>query len=182
MQTIPVLFAICAILTVNSSSQPAEGKQSFWKNWPRRVQWEGKVGGESVEITITAGEFVKEDHKVEGEDGFYSKVDGYSSAHAQIRNGEMAPHITTWTVRWGGKQLKLKDKGIYTSVFLPGLAGPEANFDNAYLKHKVWVGPSEDGEELLVTMDSGSDGCSTLIASTIGKDGKMRRFSLAGRS
>lgn len=48
-------------------------------------------------------------------------------------------------------------------------------------KSKVSSGPSEDGEELLATMVSGSDGCSSLIAFTIGRGGKMHRFHLAGR-
>jgi len=112
-----------AMITVIMTSRLANGEESFWSKRPKLLHWKGNIKGEAIEMTITAGEFVKEDHKVEGPDGSPTLVDGYATLFALTRNGEMPPHIKSWTVRWGGKEIKL-NKGVYTSVFDPRLDGP----------------------------------------------------------
>lgn len=164
-------------------AEPAKDKieqsKTPWTDVPKTLHWEGRINGEMIEMTITSDAFVKGDHKVEVEDGGQvATVDGFNAWYSR---GVTTPHIKSWTVRWGGKELKL-NKGLYTSIFLPNLEGPAPSFDVAHLNHKVWIGPSEDGNELLVAMVCGHDGFTGLIAFTIDKDGKMRRFKLAGRS
>jgi len=170
-----------AMITVVFTSSLAKGEESFWSRRAKQLHWKRNITGEAIEMTITAGDFVKADHKVEGPDGSPTRVDGYATLFADLRNGEMPPHITPWTVLWGGKKLKL-DQGIYTSVFAPRLDGPIEDFEYAANNYWVTVRPSEDGEELFVTMGCGGDGVTLLLGYTISKDGKMRRFHLAGKA
>lgn len=168
-------------------AEPAKDKiaqvKTPWTDIPKTLHWEGNIKGEAVEMTVTADAFVKEDHKLtKDENGIVIAVDGSKVSDFFKEDQKIIPpHIKSWTVRWGGKELKL-NKALYTSIFKPRLDGPEPSFEAADLNDKVWIGPSEDGTELLITMVSGYDAVTSLIAFTLDKDGKMRRFKLAVRS
>lgn len=150
----------------------------FTSSHAKGVDWTGSVNGEVVKVSIQEGEFVKNDHKLEMEEDRIVTVDGYKAGFAQPDNfGVMPPHIKSWTIRWGDKDIVLP-KGIYTSVFYPKLKGVEKRFDDARLNNAVWLGASDDGESLLVIMMCGQDAQHVRLAFTIPKDGKAHRFSV----
>ena len=135
-------------------------------------------------MDISEGDFVAAEHEVKPSDEHEPTIDGFEAIAATDVGLEykiVHPHIKKWSITWGGKKVPLP-KGIYTSVFLPGLSKPKQNFDDAHRKGGMWIGASDDGKQLLVTMVCGRDGVSQLIAFTISKDGQAHRFYLAGRS
>ena len=148
----------------------------FPSSHAKGVEWTGTVKGEEVKVSIQEGEFVKADHQLGMEEGRIMTVDGYETDFAQPNNfGVMPPHIKSWTVRWGGKDIVLP-KGIYTSVFHPKLKSVEKRFDDARRNNAVWIGASDDGESLLVIIMCGMDAQHARLAFTITKDGKAHRF------
>jgi len=161
------LSRLAFLLLLSSPSSHAKG-----------VEWKGTIKGEEVEVSIQEGEFVKADHQLGVEEGHITTVDGYEGHFSQPDNfGKMPPHIKSWTVRWGGKDIVLP-KGIYTSVFHPKLKSVEERFDDARLNNAVWIGESDDGESLLVIMMCGQDAQHVRLAFTIPKDGKAHRFTV----
>lgn len=144
----------------------------------KSVEWTGTVKGEEVKVSIKEGEFVKSDHKLGIKEGHIITVDGYEADFARPDNfGVLPPHIKSWTVRWGDKDIVLP-KGIYTSVFHPKLERVEKRFDDARTNNGVWIGASDDGESLLVIMLCGQDAQHVRLAFTITKEGKAHRFTM----
>lgn len=146
--------------------------------YAKGVEWTGTVNGEVVKMSIQEGAFVKADHQLGMEEGHILTVDGYKAGFAPPDNsGVMSPHIKSWTVHWGGKEIVLP-KGLYTSVFHPKLESVAKRFDDARQTHAVWIGSSDDGESLLVILMCGLDAQHVRLAFTIPKDGKAHRFTV----
>ena len=170
-----VLFCPCYHAGENSHQR---------KYTPVSIHWTGKIKGEIVEMDISEGDFVAAEHEVKPIDEHEPIIDGYeaiAASDARLQDKIVHPHIKKWSITWAGNKVPLP-KGIYTSVFLPSLSDPKQNFDDAHRKGDMWIGASDDGKELLVTMVCGRDGVSQLIAFTIAKDGQAHRFYLVGRS
>lgn len=175
----PLLSTILCLLSLVSVHA-----DEAWKQLPKSCNWKGKVGIEDVEVTINAGEFARADHKVVEKDGMIESVDGVSvqfGGHDRSARQNLPPHITTFSVRWAGKEVAIP-QGSFTSVFLPYLAGPELDFKSAKHNNKVWIGSSDDGTALLITMVCGYDALHVRLAFTISKDGRVHRFFLEGIS
>jgi len=149
-----------------------------WRNMPKKMEWKGKVNGEEVEILIKAGEFIKSNYKTVKEDKnskVITKIGNYDCYFGRPRNGVMPPHITEWTIRWAGKDVKMP-RDVYASVFLPALYGVTRNFNESISGTKLWIGKSSDDQDLMIIMLCGFDAQHARIAFIISKDGSVKRF------
>jgi len=185
MKCNPIFQILFLIILLFCPCSHAGENEHQWKYTPKSIHWTGKIKGEIVEMDISEGDFLAAEHEVKPSDEHEPTIDGFEAIAASDASLEdktvVHPHIKKWSITWGGKKVSLP-KGIYTSVFLPGLSEPNQNFDAAHRKGDIWIGASDDGKELLVTMVCGRDGVSQLIAFTIAKDGQAHRFYLTCRS
>jgi hypothetical protein len=166
---------VAAVLLLFCFLGPGMADDLFSLDWPREFRWKGMVGGEEVEMVISAGDLVAAGHEIGRDADTIVSVDGYEPTGPAF---EGRLHVRDWTIRWGGREIRIP-RGMYTSIVLPRLDGPPEEFyGKARQSGRVWIRPSDDGTALIVGILCGYDAIHSRYVFTIGKDGRVHRFLL----